>query len=101
MTEENIPQSEWDREARLAGRLAMIETAIGALIVQTPDVDRMRSSITRQLDLMTGRNPTAQMNKTTAETARGAAETARHLLATCDLVKNERAKAAQNKNGGD
>lgn len=82
--------SEWNRDARAAGRLAIIETAINGLIMQSADPDRVRLSITTQLDVMCGRNPPAEMNEITTEIAAGAEEVAKLFLRVCDLAATQR-----------
>jgi hypothetical protein len=84
MTEDETNPSEWDREARLVGRLAIMESAIAALIAQAPDVEHVRKNLTVQLDLMWGRNPPCELSDAAAEIARGAESGSKLFLAACD-----------------
>lgn len=82
----DTPLAEWDREARLAGRLAMIEHVLAALIATSSEGERIRNAINLKLDLMFGRNPPGQLTKVTQEIACGAEESADYFLKACDLA---------------
>ncbi|MEH3091940.1 MAG: hypothetical protein PGN20_07760 [Agrobacterium cavarae] len=84
-THADIPPDEWDREARLLGRLSMIEKVIGSLIRVSGESEQIKHAIETQLDFQFGRNPPAKLNKVSQEIAYGAQASAEYFLKVCEL----------------